>query len=114
MYNKMVENHELSIRDINSSILKMTVDLNVLITEQKHMKETIDKIFQFIDEMKEKNEEFYKKIDELELNRQQKASLFKAIRENITGIVAVMVPFLGIIGTILYEVGKYLRNLPVN
>jgi hypothetical protein len=95
MIERAIDRHEASLCDINKSINKINVDLSVLIS---------------------RHEELEKKTNEILVlaNRHQNRGygIIKAIRENITTFMAVTVPFLGIIGTILYEIGKYLRNLP--
>lgn len=114
VYEKMVENHETSIRDLTATVHKISVDLNVLINDHKHLKDNIDKILTHFEENKKKEEFFLAKIHEIEKSKHSKVELSKAIKDNMHLIATVGLPALGIIGTILYEIGKYLRNLPVN
>lgn len=104
---KVVDNHETAIRELNKNVNKIAIDLNILINNHAHLQTTTNKIL-------EKNEILCDKIDTIEREREFKGSLWKAIKNNATTVAAVALPSAGVIGTVLYEVGKYLRHLPVN
>jgi hypothetical protein len=111
---KMIDSHESEIRDLNKIVNKILIDLNILISEHKNLKELTEKILGRVEENKKKEDALFQRLEYIENEKKHKSSLWKAIKDNATTVAAIGTPAIGIGGTILYEIGKYLRNLPVN
>lgn len=103
---KMIDTHDIDIRELNSNLHKISVDLNVLITNHKFLQDNVSKLIT-------NNEILFEKMDKIESDRRLKVTIWNHVKENSKTILAVALPSVGVIGTILYEVGKYLRHLPV-
>lgn len=107
---KMIDYHESAISGLNTLVNKLTIDLSVLISEFKTLKKSTEKLVEIIEDTKKNEKLFLEKLESIKVG--YSIGFFDFIKTHLTTIAAVSVPSLGVIGTILYEIGKYLRHLP--
>lgn len=96
---KLIDYHDKTVRELNRNVARMDIEFNALLRKHECLEAFVNQ---------------KKSVSSKAPPSHSRSTILKAIKENLSTFTTVMVAVIGATGTILFEVGKYLRNLPVN
>jgi len=105
---KIIDLHTSEIKEIKSTLDKLSIDLNVFINENKHLRELTQDLKRSIKKLAEQSDQTILRFKILDDDKKKKAYFWEMMGKHWWKVLAIGAPILGA----LYETGIYLRNLP--